>query len=781
MPSLIIVDGGKEQVKAVQKALKELKLSIITIGLVKNENHRTEKIITNNLQELEFGKQVKMKNFLTNCQEEVHRYALQEGDPDQKEALANHKKALRSAIDELKAIILSKNDWSKTALLIIDMQEGFSKQARKMKIIDPLQKVIAICRQKKIPIIWTQHGHRDLEKDELNPKKEELIIGKTRSDAFVGTNLENYLKELADCEAASTEKMQQASLLNLGYGYGVIYTADQLSKGIEANTNENRLQNLVEIMAIEKKMKTKFAATSLKPKTVIQAISNYYENYSINTHSEGSSFLAQVVRQTVQQTRQLIAQKINARKEEIIFFPSTTYSLNILALSLKNSLQKGDKIFLTHLEHSSNCYPWQAIAQEREVQVDFLPLTKNFVTDIDKLEKCIDKKTKIVSFSHMSNSLGTINPVAKITQKIKEINPNCLVIIDACQKNDFLLPLTQKFEVGTLPLAQIFGLKASFEFLNNLDIKAVSTYEKELKNYAINELEKLEKVTIYNKNLETIDIVLFNLQGYHAHDVADYLGRNNILVRAEQVQIQKGQLKKLGLFTNYEKYYLTLNKKYEAEQIRVFGEMVKKGLIYQGFRPIYWSCGHETALAEAEIEYLEKKDTSLYFKIKLADNFFGKEKKDNKRYIVDGSDFIEEEEGTGIVHLAPAFGVEDFAVAKKEKLTIDCPLEPNGLFNEKIGVPELVGKHYSEVNKYVITDLEKRNLIVKKEATKKELLENIEKTSVIGFAAYGVYKLLESLEEKDKVKVKEVFKTTQEGSVIKKNHLVIKEYCSRRD
>src|SRR3984885_13644570 len=93
----------------------------------------------------------------------------------------------------------------------------------------------------------------------------------------------------------------------------------------------------------------------------------------------------------------------------------------------------------------------------------------------------------------------------------------------------------------------------------------------------------------------------------------------------EQVQIQKEQLKKLGLFTDYDKYYITLAKEYEAKQIRVFGEMVKKGLVYQGFRPIYWSCGHETALAGAEIEYLEKKDISLYFKIGLVGNIFGKE------------------------------------------------------------------------------------------------------------------------------------------------------------
>ena len=104
-----------------------------------------------------------------------------------------------------------------------------------------------------------------------------------------------------------------------------------------------------------------------------------------------------------------------------------------IANDLKNYLEKGDKIFLTHLEHSSNCYPWQAIAQEKGIQVDFLPLNKDFAVDIDKLENYIGQKTKIVSFSHLSNSLGVINPVKEIAKKIKKINPNCLIIIDACQ------------------------------------------------------------------------------------------------------------------------------------------------------------------------------------------------------------------------------------------------------------------------------------------------------------------------------------------------------------
>ncbi|CAG8538933.1 6480_t:CDS:2, partial [Racocetra persica] len=310
------------------------------------------------------------------------------------------------------------------------------------------------------------------------------------------------------------------------------------------------------------------AATSLKPESVIEAVREYYEKYSLNSHSGGSGLLGQKVQNTISQTRQLIAQKIKANPDEIFFLPSTTYALNILALSARDFLVPGDKICLTRLEHSSNCFPWEALAQEKDSQVIFLPLNEKFTIDIDKLVNYIDKKTKIVSFFHMSNSLGVINPVKEIAAKIKEINPNCWVIIDACQSggkkigsNDSLVEknrhghfiqsiksrynilsdktknepwlLTRKFEVGTLSLAQIFGLKAAFEFLNGLDIKVISNYERTLKNYALGKLKELEKVIIYNQELETVDIILFNLVGYHAHDVENYLSKNDILVRAD--------------------------------------------------------------------------------------------------------------------------------------------------------------------------------------------------------------------------------------------------------
>lgn len=333
------------------------------------------------------------------------------------------------------------------------------------------------------------------------------------------------------------------------------------------------------------------AATSLKPQTVIQAINDYNQKYSINSHSESSSPLFKKVWTTIWETREIIAQKIKAKPEEIIFLPSTTYALNILALSLKNYLQKGDQICLTYLEHSANLHPWQAIAKERGVIIDYLPLNKEFIIDIDRLDKCISKKTKIVSFVHVSNSLGVINSVAKVAQKIKKINPECLVVLDACQSiihvpidigklninalvlsghkvygptgigvlwikkelgeklphllwgsgkkigpmeeiTNQNLPLSQKFEVGTLPLAEIFGLKAAFEFLNNFTAEEIYEYENNLRTYALQKLKTIKNVVIYNQNLVSANIITFNLPSYHAHDIADYLGKNDIYVRA---------------------------------------------------------------------------------------------------------------------------------------------------------------------------------------------------------------------------------------------------------
>lgn len=257
---------------------------------------------------------------------------------------------------------------------------------------------------------------------------------------------------------------------------------------------------------------------------------------------------------------------------------------------------------------------------------------------------------------------------------------------------------------------------------------------------------------------------------------------------SQQVEIQKKQLEQLGLFTDYDKVYLTKDKKYEAKQIRIFAEMVKKNLVYQGWRPIYWSCSHATALAGAEVEYLPKEDYSFYFYLELVNsehllrveqvclliwttqpwtipaNQFVAVKKEasyslaelNGKYflilskkitelpwlkgakiikknisgaelvglkyyhpyqkkivgkVIDGEEFVSEQEGSGILHCAPAFGAEDFNLARREKLTIICPMDEKGYFTQEIEISELKGKHYQEINKWVVEDLTKKKRI----------------------------------------------------------------------
>ncbi|WNE41313.1 MAG: Isoleucine--tRNA ligase [Mycoplasmataceae bacterium] len=259
----------------------------------------------------------------------------------------------------------------------------------------------------------------------------------------------------------------------------------------------------------------------------------------------------------------------------------------------------------------------------------------------------------------------------------------------------------------------------------------------------------------------------------------------------EQIDLQKNQLKNLGLFTDYDNYYSTQDKEYEATQIRVLADLSRKEIIHRGLRPIYWSWSHKTALAENEVEYLDREDNSTFFKLTLKEKAFGEEnlklliwttqpwtipanmlvgvKTDTKYllidflgenlilaesffdkikkwtneelvvkncfygseliglhyenpyqdsskssfYIVDGSDLVSELEGTGILHIAPACGPDDFVLAKKENLTVFSILDENGKFTNEIIFPELIGMFYQKANKWIIDDLNKRGIIAK--------------------------------------------------------------------
>lgn len=331
------------------------------------------------------------------------------------------------------------------------------------------------------------------------------------------------------------------------------------------------------------------AATSLKLGSVIKSVNNYYTNFSLNPHSFSDNYFHREIKCNIDETRNLISAWINCSSEEIIFTPSTTYSINIVALTLSEILKKGDSVLITKFEHSSNVYPWVSICNKKEAVLDYLPLNEDFTIDEKNVDKKINDNVKIVSLAHVSNNLGIINDVKKLTKLIKEKNPDCIVIVDACQSianekidvsdwgvdglvfsghkvygptgigvlylrkkifknlpdvlwgggkekspldnevSDWSL-LNNKFEVGTLPLSQIFGLRQVFIFLNSLEWNIKKIKEKKIVDYAIKELEKIEDIVIYNKETNS-NILLFNFKGIHSHDLTDYLSKNNIFVR----------------------------------------------------------------------------------------------------------------------------------------------------------------------------------------------------------------------------------------------------------
>lgn len=331
------------------------------------------------------------------------------------------------------------------------------------------------------------------------------------------------------------------------------------------------------------------AGTSLKPNVVIKSISEFYRKYSLNTHSEVNNKIFRKIDNTVLSLRKAIIKRINGSSyEEIIFVPSATHAFNFLSLSLENILKKGDKILLTHLEHSSNLYPWERLAKKNGAEIKFLDLDEKGYIDIKKLSSLCCDRLSLVSIAHTTNSLGTTNDIKKIIEVIKKKSPNCIVIIDACQSilyetisakewdidclifsahkiygptgigvmwinekrkeiksvlwgggkkisplekiTNFQVPYYVNWEVGSLPLAQIFGLRSVFEWLEdkNFESKVVA-----LKKYTLSKLASIFWIKVYNKDTkEKNGIITFNVLKSHSQDIADYLGKKNIFVRA---------------------------------------------------------------------------------------------------------------------------------------------------------------------------------------------------------------------------------------------------------
>lgn len=329
------------------------------------------------------------------------------------------------------------------------------------------------------------------------------------------------------------------------------------------------------------------AATTLKPQVVIDRITQYYEKECTNPHNTDSQFTSNVYNE-IELARKNIANFIGANGDDIAFNSGATEALNLVANGVKEFLQKGDEIILTYGEHASNILPWMKLAQELELKIVYAGKKFHQIT-VDDITNAITNKTKVVAFSSGHNLTGFHFNENTVSNAIKSINKDIIVVIDATQsiqhhqidvkKNncDFLVcsghkifgptgiglvyinPVFQntihplrygggmnlsinesgfeelknihKFEGGTQNVAGILGWSKAIDFINEIGYEQIEKYEQELSQYAHMKLGQIENLIIYNKDSYSTTIA-FNYKGVFCQDLASYLGTKNIIVRS---------------------------------------------------------------------------------------------------------------------------------------------------------------------------------------------------------------------------------------------------------
>ena len=331
------------------------------------------------------------------------------------------------------------------------------------------------------------------------------------------------------------------------------------------------------------------AATTQKPMQVINAISEYYKNANANPH-RGAYKLSLESTKVYDEARKKIAKFINAKSEnQIVFTRNATESLNLIAYSYGlNNLGSKDKIVLSIMEHHSNLVPWQYVSRKTGSTLEYMYINKVGELTDEEIDSKIVEGTKIVGITHVSNVLGTINPIEKIIKKAHSVG--AIAVVDASQSvphmkidvqkldADFLVfsghkmlaPLgigvlyaksgllekmkpflfggdmieyvyeqnatfaevPTKYEAGTQNVEGAVGLSAAIDYLNNIGMDKVQTIEKELTKYALEELQKLAFVTIYGFSNKQAGVISFNVNGVHPHDVASVLDSENVCIRS---------------------------------------------------------------------------------------------------------------------------------------------------------------------------------------------------------------------------------------------------------
>ena len=330
------------------------------------------------------------------------------------------------------------------------------------------------------------------------------------------------------------------------------------------------------------------AATTQKPIQVIEAIDSYYREYNANIH-RGIHTLAEQATDSFEMTRLAVREFINASStEEIIFTYGTTDSINLVAQSFgRKFLERGDEVIISAMEHHSNIVPWQMICEEREAHLRIIPINDEGELRLDEFDRLLGPRTKIVSIVHVSNSLGTINPVKEIIRKAHQHGAR--VMIDGAQaaahlpldvqeldsdfyafsshkmfgptgvgilygKKEILneMPpyrgggemirevtfekttfndLPFKFEAGTPNIADVIGFRMALEFINKISKPSILAHEKALLNHAHNLLGEVDGLKIIGTAREKLGVVSFVIQDIHAFDIGVLLDASGIAVR----------------------------------------------------------------------------------------------------------------------------------------------------------------------------------------------------------------------------------------------------------
>jgi len=371
------------------------------------------------------------------------------------------------------------------------------------------------------------------------------------------------------------------------------------------------------------------ASTSQKPESVIESVSSYYNSYAANIH-RALYKIGEKATDRYESVRERVKRFINVPDSHVVIFTrSTTESINLIAYAWgTKTLAKDDQILITEMEHHSNIVPWQLLSSRSKASLNYIPIKKDGTLELEELKKNISSKTKLVSVSHQSNVFGTINPINDIIDEAKKIS--AITVIDGAQAvphmkidikeldcdfyafsgHKMLGPtgvgvlvarksilegmdpfmgggemintvkmdestwneVPWKFEAGTPNIAQVIGLGASIDYIENIGIDMIHQHEQELLHYGLEILSQNENITLYGKAKKRGGVIPFNVKNIHPHDLAKFLDTDGICIRAGHHCAQP-IMNKLGVSATARASFYLYNTK---EDIESLAESIKK-------------------------------------------------------------------------------------------------------------------------------------------------------------------------------------------------------------